>query len=177
MSKQNNVRRGSVLKPGRWYRITQIDPSDPEPSLKVGDVIRCSGDPGVRELSHEWYPDFGGCWFADLDGPTCEGFGTLITGLEEVEAPSELHVFKTDVDWWVASSVEDVKALMLWHWGDPETVNEAVEDGVLQLPDEAIIKIVCDEHGEISDSGESVPRTAAEWAAREGRGLLASTEY
>lgn len=45
------------------------------------------------------------------------------------------------------------------------------------LPDDKIISIVCDENGEISDHGESVERTAAEWAAREGRGLLASSEY
>jgi len=82
------IRRGATLTPGKWYRITEIDPKDPEPSLAVGDVVRCSVDPGPRELSHEWYPDFGGSWFADLQEGEA-GFGTLITGLVEVPPPGE----------------------------------------------------------------------------------------
>ena len=91
-----------------------------------------------------------------------------MTGLEE------LHVFQSQCDWWVATDEAEAAKMLEEHYGD--TVEEMDEEFRL-LPDDEVIKIVCDEDGRISDSGESVPRTAAEWAKREGRGLLASTEY
>lgn len=45
------------------------------------------------------------------------------------------------------------------------------------LPDDSTLRIVCDEHGEISDNGTSITKTCAEWIAKEGRGMLASSEY
>lgn len=79
------VRRGDTLKPGRYYRITEIDPTDPEPSCKVGDVLKCTVDPGAGELAADWFADFGGSWFGDFLEQG--SFGTLIIGLVEVPPP------------------------------------------------------------------------------------------
>lgn len=78
------VLRGMNLKPGRRYRITAISKGDPAPTKCVGDVLLCNDDARANELDPIWRPDFGGHWFADYLGDD-EGFGTLVTGLEEVE--------------------------------------------------------------------------------------------
>lgn len=94
--------------------------------------------------------------------------------MTESKEPVTLHVYTTSCDWWVAESEEAAALMHKEHYG--ETLEEMCDDLTL-LPGDKIIRIVCDENGEISDHGESVERTAAEWAAREGRGLLASSEY
>jgi len=85
----------------------------------------------------------------------------------------KLSVYATECDWWVAASVAEVEEMYLKRYGD--TV-QAMCDEIELLPDDRVLKIMCDEDGQISDSGEAIPRMAAEWAIREGRGLLASTE-
>lgn len=89
--------------------------------------------------------------------------------------PTELHVYQWGPDWWIGSSVADVLAQIVEHYGDPDFV--ADEDEPELLRDDHPLRIVCDEHGEISDEGESVTKTCAEWIAKEGRGMLASSEY
>jgi hypothetical protein len=73
------IARGTKLKPGCFYRIVEISPADPDPTLRVGDVVHC--EPQKRRALD---PDPDGVlWFADYQGPG-EGYGTLITGLEEL---------------------------------------------------------------------------------------------
>ena len=74
---------GTKLKIGASYRITAISPGDPSPTKKVGDVLICSADAQTNELDPLWREWFGGHWFADYLGDD-EGFGTLVTGLEEL---------------------------------------------------------------------------------------------
>lgn len=81
------VRFGTDLTPGKWYRITQLDPTDDSPTMSVGDVARCSANPVARELDPEFNDDTGS-WFADLQDDNAPGFGTLVTGLVEVPEPA-----------------------------------------------------------------------------------------
>jgi hypothetical protein len=85
------VRYGESLIPSHWYRIVEIDPHDPDPTLKVGDVVRCAEEePGCLDPENHQNDGMGTQWFADYDENWNEGDGayrTLITELEEVEAP------------------------------------------------------------------------------------------
>ena len=75
------IPRGQDLTPGSYYRITEIDPS--QPTLQVGDVVFCAdASPGcIAPISLD------GWWFADYQGDG-NGYGTLVTGVELGEAPS-----------------------------------------------------------------------------------------
>jgi hypothetical protein len=93
---------------------------------------------------------------------------------------SELHVFKSECDWYVAESLDEAWTMLVAQMGEPREELEKFDD-IAQLPDDKPIRILCeqDAHGVLrpSDSGEDVTRTAAEWAAQEGRGMLCSSEY
>lgn len=89
--------------------------------------------------------------------------------------PTELHVYQWGPDWWVATSVADALNQIEEHYDDPDWV--ASEDEPQPLADESTLRLVRDEHGEISDHGKGVTKTCREWIEKEGRGLLASTEY
>ena len=78
------IPRGQDLIEGRYYRITEIDPTDPSPTMKVGDVVLCA-DWRAGCIDPEWQEDTG-CRFADAQGD--DGYGTLVNGVELVEAPS-----------------------------------------------------------------------------------------
>lgn len=78
-----------------------------------------------------------------------------------------LHVWTDDAEWVVASSLDDVRAVLREHRGDDDIL---IED-FTKLPDDKVITI-SDEDG----SGKT-SKTAAEWAAENGRGFLCSTEY
>jgi hypothetical protein len=82
------VASGKNLTPGRYYRITKIDPGDPNPSLRVGDVVLCAAaTAGCIDPEQHISDGMGTEWFADYD--IAEGsFGTLINGVEEAEQPS-----------------------------------------------------------------------------------------
>jgi hypothetical protein len=82
-----HVKSGATLQVGRWYRITEIAPSDPNPTQKVGDVLQCAAEkPGCIDPDNHLSDAMGVEWFADLLGAD-DGFGTLVTGLVEVDAP------------------------------------------------------------------------------------------
>lgn len=87
-----SVASGTDLTPGRWYRITEIDPHDPEPSLKVGDVVLCAeGKPRCIDPENHEDDGMGTQWFADYEadvGDDSGAYRTLVNGVEEVEAPS-----------------------------------------------------------------------------------------
>lgn len=76
------VANGSRLKPGAFYRILSTG-ADPAPSMLVGDVVHCEEEER-RAVHPEPVDDL---WFADYLGEG-EGFGTIVTGLEEVEVGS-----------------------------------------------------------------------------------------
>ena len=75
------IPKGQNLTPGSYYRITEIDLS--QSTLQVGGIVLCAdASPGcIAPISLD------GCWFADYRGPG-EGYETLVTGVELVEAPS-----------------------------------------------------------------------------------------
>ena len=92
---------------------------------------------------------------------------------------SALHVFFDDVEWYVASSVEDAKALQR-DWSGCDARDQEAADWC-QLPDDGDIRMWLD-----PDTTElSVPclgailviGTCEVWAEVFGRGFLGSTEY
>lgn len=86
-----------------------------------------------------------------------------------------LHVFDIGPDTVIAHDPSDALDVWCEHYGEPRADHDVNE--VEQLDDEAVITIMVDERGEISDTGAPVKRTAAEWAALENRGFLCSEEY
>lgn len=73
---------------GRFYRITLIAPSDPDPSLKVGDVVECAENrPNCIDPECMIGDGMEVEWFADYDAEN-EAYRTLVNGVEEVERPS-----------------------------------------------------------------------------------------
>ncbi len=82
----------------------------------------------------------------------------------------DLHVFRDDYEWYVATSIEDAMTLQRELTGidtddqDPEYW--------YQLPDDSNLSVYPGEIGE----GEPVTQTCAAWIAEKGRGFLCSTE-
>ncbi len=68
---------------GKYYRITKISDSDPNPTLKVGDVVLCK-EMTAGCIDPEYRSDYGiGVpYFADYDGGI---FNTLIESVEEID--------------------------------------------------------------------------------------------
>ena len=58
------ITTGSLI-PGRWYKITAIAPSDPDPSLKVGDVVKLNVELSDLAKRHEVNAKV--VWSADYD--------------------------------------------------------------------------------------------------------------
>jgi hypothetical protein len=93
MKPGTRIKNGENLVVGCLYRITQIDPHDPSPSLRVGALVRCAPeqagciDPENHEsdgMGTQWFADFGDLEVED-DGPA---YRTLVTGLEFVRGPA-----------------------------------------------------------------------------------------
>lgn len=91
------------------------------------------------------------------------------------EAVGELRVWRNDVEWLIAGDREDLRAL--WRENTGCTDEEFEEQEFYELPGESKLRIICNEQGEIDDTGEPLELTCAEWIAREGRGLLCTTEH
>lgn len=93
--------------------------------------------------------------------------------------PNELHVFHDGMDWYVATNEEDSLVLR------DEFLERGESDGGLgpeykpmaQLPDDELVGVLCNSLGEPDDHGKGVKRTAAEWAKRQGRGVLCSRDF
>lgn len=86
-----------------------------------------------------------------------------------------LHVWTNDDEWYVAKDDADFRA----QWGEMMG-NESPDDDYRQMPDDELITLAVGENGEIADDGGNPPvrnetLTAGEWAARNGRGFLATT--
>ena len=83
MSESNMVKSGENLREGAWYRIVELDPSDPNPSLKVGDVLECKAQTaGCIDPENKLDDGMGAEWFADYDN--VEAYRTLVTKVELV---------------------------------------------------------------------------------------------
>ena len=80
---------------------------------------------------------------------------------------SNLYVWSDKTDWVIAESLEDVREVLREHRCDDDII---IED-FAKLPDDNVI-VIGDEDGVLKTS-----KTAAEWAAENGRGFLCSTEY
>lgn len=89
-----------------------------------------------------------------------------------------LHVFTDRTDFYVGASIEDVRAA--WYELTGEDLEWFASEEWEQLPDGHSMTIWCEDGFPTepeSDGAERVTKTHAEWAASNGRGFLASTEY
>ena len=94
------------------------------------------------------------------------------------------HVFVNEHDWIAADDLDEawrIYAEYIGYEDDVARARQEIEDGdpLVQMADDAIIKIHVDAAGKMTDDYDSTPLalTAAEWVAREGKGHLCSTEY
>jgi hypothetical protein len=88
---------------------------------------------------------------------------------------ADLSVYTIGPDHLVARSLEDAWDVWLAHHGEHR--ENYAGDEMSLVPDTTELFAFVDERGEISDSGETLHLTARQWADREGRGFLFSTEY
>lgn len=84
-----------------------------------------------------------------------------------------MKVWQGETDTIVADDLADVRKVLVELYGDSDEITEMMNDGFAEVSDDKSITI---------NNVEDVPHqrltmTAAEWIAREGRGLLCSTEY
>lgn len=85
-----------------------------------------------------------------------------------------MKVFSDDTDTWVAEDLADVARVFEEHNGFSLDDESLTLRDFEQVPDDQPITI-CNVHDRGADDKET--RTAAEWAALNGRGLLCSTEW
>lgn len=85
----------------------------------------------------------------------------------------KLHVFHDGQDWFIAADAMDAAAVRaeLYPHEAPEDF-----DALAQIPEDEVIGVLCNEQGKPDDHGVGVNKTAAEWAAQEGRGVLCSRD-
>ena len=74
-------------------------------------------------------------------------------------------------------SAADLDSLRIVFRGDDEEPTGSEYKAMAQLPDEELIGVLCNSKGEPDDRGKGVKRAAAEWAKRQGRGVLCSRDY
>lgn len=95
---------------------------------------------------------------------------------DEGEKEKAMKVFRNECDHYVAEDLDDAwkvfEELTLCKRADHEP-----DDPIEEVPGDKKLKILCDEDGHPSDSGTVIERTIAEWAEREPRGMLCSTEF
>lgn len=85
------IENGKNLLPGCLYRITEIDPHDPNPSLRVGALVRCEAEkPGCIDPENHESDGMGTQWFADfgdIEDDDDGAYRTLVNGVEFVSGP------------------------------------------------------------------------------------------
>lgn len=87
---------------------------------------------------------------------------------------ADLRVFGCGPDYVVARDVEDARQALYEHRGGDL---DDYDDEFTAVADDKPISIYVDEQDCISDDGNVLTLTAREWAQREGRGFLCSSEY
>ncbi len=91
---------------------------------------------------------------------------------------TDLKVFRDGCDFWVATDIQDAKELRAkWYGFDSPEAHDAAEEPEELRELVGTINILCNAEGHPDDDGEYVERPAREWAEREGRGMLCSTEW
>lgn len=115
-----------------------------------------------------------GTLIAEFACKHCDVLGDMANG--QIVVKRGLHVFcMGDTDYVIAHNVDDAWALLSEQGYERD---EYHEDDLEELPDGGSLAIRVDADGDITDdSGEPLKRTHAEWAEREGRGFLCSTEF
>lgn len=84
-----------------------------------------------------------------------------------------MKVWRGETDTVVAEDLADVRKVLVEMYGDCDEVTEMMNDGFSPVADDKPITI-----GNVEDvPANKLTLTAGEWIAREGRGLLASTEW
>ena len=93
-----NVKSGKNLRAGAHYVITEIDPHDPNPSLKVGDIVLCAAEkPGCIDPENHLEDGMGTEWFADFASDEDGGaYRTLVTGVAFTLAPVTVGAIRLD---------------------------------------------------------------------------------
>lgn len=84
------VKQGRNLREGCYYIITEIDPHDPNPSLKVGDEVLCATEkPGCIDPENHESDGMGTQWFADFGdiGDGEQAYRTLVNGVAFSRGP------------------------------------------------------------------------------------------
>jgi hypothetical protein len=79
-----------------------------------------------------------------------------------------------EADWYVARSARDAAAMQRQSSG---LSRRDQEWEFCALPDDRELTILVDDRGQITDFGERLTLTCAQWVARNGRGILCSLEY
>lgn len=95
---------------------------------------------------------------------------------DERDRKAPLSVFEIGPDHVVAADIDDAWDVWCAHRGEKRG---EYEGEMARVADDAVIRIFVDAKGRITDESDKVKSlklTAAEWAAREGRGFLCSTE-
>lgn len=90
---------------------------------------------------------------------------------------ADLHVFHDGMGWYVAESENDALVIRVVFRGDDDEPVGPEYKSMSQVPDGELISVLCNEREEPDDHGKGVKRTAAEWAARQGRGVLCSRDF
>jgi hypothetical protein len=85
---------------------------------------------------------------------------------------ADLKVWHDGNDWVIAESALEACVLVNKMYGSEEA--QPGDFGI--VPDGEPIGVLC-EDGKPSDSGVGVKKTAAEWAAQEGKGILCSRDF
>lgn len=108
--------------------------------------------------------------------PSEQGAESVVSSGGAEPVRERLHVWTNDEEWYVARDEEDWRAQWREMMGD-----ESPDDyDYRQMSDDETITIDVGADGEIADDDGNDPvakktLTAGEWAARNGRGLLATT--
>jgi hypothetical protein len=84
-----------------------------------------------------------------------------------------MKVWQGETDTVVAEDLADVREVLVEMYGDSDEVTEMMNDWFVPVPDDKPITI----HNLEDVPTSKLTLTAKEWIAREGRGLLCSTEW
>lgn len=73
---------GTNLRPGSYYRILELDPHDPHPSLNVGAIVLCAAEcKGCIDPENHLDDGMGTEWFADYSKRS-GAYRTLVNAVE-----------------------------------------------------------------------------------------------
>ncbi len=86
-----------------------------------------------------------------------------------------MHVYAIGPDHLIANDHDDAGVIWCVHHGEHRGDHDPSDMSI--VADDMVLYAFIDGDGRISDSGETLHLTARQWADREGRGFLFSSEY